>query len=135
MEARFIATQYGTYDKIQWIGINESGIQPLCDKVLILPDQAVAKTQGGILMPDSVRDNSGAAATTGVMVARGPQAFAWDSSRRVQWTGDMPQPGCRVFFQKYAGQEYTGRDGLLYRLMDYESIAGMELSVDDRTEI
>lgn len=127
MEDRILSTVFGSYAARQWDGANLSGIQPLCDKVLVLPDQALQQV-GGIIIPDQAQENQGAAATTGVLVACGPQAFAYDSNRLVEWVGDRPQPGCRVYFQKYAGQEYTGADGQLYRLMDDRCVAGMEIA-------
>lgn len=126
MEDRVLDTQFGSYLRGEWTGLNLSGIQPLCDKVLVLPDEAAPQV-GSIVMPDQVQDNQGAAATTGILVARGPQAFAYDTGRFVKWEGERPEPGCRVFFQKYSGQEYMGVDGRMYRLMEDRSIAGMEI--------
>jgi chaperonin GroES len=126
MEDRFIPTQFGSYGMVQWTGRNESGIRAYCDKVIVLPDQVPGMTEGGIIIADSIKDTMGAAATTGILVSVGPQAFAYDSMRAVHWTGDRPQPGDRVYFQKYAGQIHTGRDGLEYRIMEDRSIAAGE---------
>ena len=125
MEERFIATQFGSFSMVQWSGSNTSGIRALCDKIVVLPDQAPDMI-GGIVIPEEARDRQGTAATTGVLVSVGPQAFAYDSQRLVHWVGDRPKAGDRVWFMKYAGQEYTGRDGLLYRVMEDRSIAGVE---------
>jgi chaperonin GroES len=121
----FFPTQFGTYMMVQWTGRNESRIRALCDMVLVLPDQP-ADMAGSIVIPDSVKETTGAAATTGVLISCGPQAFAYDSGRQVRWEGERPKPGDRIYFQKYAGQEHRGRDGLMYRLMVDKSIAGME---------
>ena len=131
MEERFILTQFGAFDKVEWSGTNTSGIRALCDKVLVLPDQAPDVTAGGIVMPDEIKGRQGTAATTGVLVSVGPQAFAYDSQRLVHWVGDRPKAGDRVYFMKYAGQEHTGRDGLLYRVMEDRSIAGVEEPLEE----
>ena len=131
MEERFIATQFGSFSMVQWSGSNTSGIRALCDKVLVLPDQAPDVTAGGIVMPDEIKGRQGTAATTGVLVSVGPQAFAYDSQRLVHWVGDRPKAGDRVYFMKYAGQEHTGRDGLLYRVMEDRSIAGVEEPLEE----
>lgn len=130
METRTLtlSTQFGTYDLVEWTGQNRSGIQPMCDKVLILPDQASGMV-GNIIIPDSILATLGAAAMTGVLVALGDQAFAYDSRRLTRWQGERPSVGSRVWFAKFAGEEYTGKDGLLYRVMEDRSLAGFEIDV------
>lgn len=116
-----ITTQVGKYEMTDWVGYNASGMKALCDKVIVLPDQAQAMI-GGIHLPDASRENIGTGATTGILVSVGPQAFAWDSHGMHRWEGEKPQPGDRVFFQKYAGMEHVGADGQTYRIMEYRSI-------------
>lgn len=118
---KFIVTQFGTYTGAAWTGQNESGWEAACDKVLVLPDQAVDKI-GSIVMTDQNVENQGMAATTGIIVACGPQAFAFDSDRLVKWVGERPGPGWRVAFVKYSGQEHMGDDGKMYRMMQDRSI-------------
>jgi hypothetical protein len=62
-----------------------------------------------------------------VLVAVGPQAFGRAADGSL-WedVATKPKPGMRVCFERYAGQEYTGEDGQLYRVMDYRSIAGTQ---------
>lgn len=124
-----LTTQYGQYEQAAFDGVNRSGLMPLCDKVLVRCDPPAEVTKGGIIRTDDGLDKTGLAAITGVLVAVGPQAFAYDSHRLVHWEGERPKPGDRVWFQKYAGFEYTGRDGLLYRVMEDRSIAGIEIEV------
>jgi len=126
-----LTTQFGQYDVAAFDGTNHSGLQPLCDKVLVLCDRAAPETEGGILLPDTSRESTTMAAITGVLIAAGPQAFAYDSHRLVHWEGARPQPGDRVFFQKYAGFEYFGRDGQMYRIMEDRQIAAIETPADD----
>ena len=127
LEPKILTTQFGQYDLAPWAGDNTSGLQPLCEKVLVMCDQASPMTAGGIILSDETREKTGFAATSGVLVAVGDQAFAYDADRLVHWAGKRPSPGTRVIFQKYAGLEYTGRDGLLYRVMQDKQIAAMEI--------
>jgi co-chaperonin GroES (HSP10) len=126
---RLIITQFGQY-RAQYDGENRSGLQPICDLVLVLCDQAADMTSGGIHIPDDVREKMGYAATTGVVVAVGPQAFAYDSRRMVFWEGERPKQGDRVVFKKYSGIEYDGRDGMMYRLMEDRCIGAIELPIE-----
>jgi co-chaperonin GroES (HSP10) len=123
---RFIPTQFGSYSMVEWSGSNTSGLRALCDKVVVFPDQVPNMTEGGIIFPDSIKESLGASATTGILVSVGPQAFAYDSDRLVKWVGERPKAGDRVYFQKYVGQEHSGRDGMLYRIMQDKSIACIE---------
>jgi chaperonin GroES len=122
MKERILKTHHGQYELAEWNGTNESGYEPVCDKVLVLPDKVMEKTKGGILMPDVTGDQQQVAAVTGIVVAVGPQAFAYDSDRLVKWEGWRPQPGDRIAFQRYAGDEYPGLDGQTYRIMQDRSV-------------
>lgn len=128
-----VLTQFGEYLRAPWDGKNRSRIRPCCDKVVVLVDQ-IADTAGSIILPDNIKDRTGLAATTGVLVAAGPQAFAYDTHRLVRWEAERPQPGDRVFFQKFAGEVYTGRDGLSYRLMEDRCIGGIEIADEEGAE-
>jgi hypothetical protein len=78
---RILTTVHGIYTAREWDGENHSKIKPVCDKVVILVDQAVTQTQGGILMTDQGQENQTLASTTGILVATGPQAFGWFAGR------------------------------------------------------
>lgn len=124
---RVITTEAGQFVEALWNGTNEAGWGPLCDKVLILVDEAASKTAGGIIRTDEGKELTSLSATTGILVAAGPQAFAYDSQRLTQWVGERPVPGSRVAFQKYSGETYTGDDGRLYRIMEDRSVAMVRL--------
>ena len=122
MKDRILKTHHGQYELAEWNGVNESGYEPVCDKVLVLPDKVMEKTKGGIIITDVQGDQQQVAAVTGIVIAAGPQAFAYDSDRLVKWDGWRPAPGDRVAFQRYAGDEYPGLDGQTYRIMQDRSI-------------
>jgi len=114
MKDRVLTSQHGQFELREWDGQNRSGIEPWGDKVLVLVDAALAKTAGGILLPDDQRDRQTLSSTTGVMIALGSDAFP----------GQGRPVGSRVCFERYAGNEYAGMDGELYRLVSARSIGG-----------
>lgn len=128
-DVTYVDTQFGQFEYVQWSGKNESGMIALCDRIVVLPDQASALV-GSIIIPDQIKDHVGQAATTGVMVSAGPQAFAYDRDRLVKWEGERPKPGTRIFFEKYAGQEYIGLDGNMYRVMSDRSVGAMVAPIE-----
>jgi chaperonin GroES len=127
MKDRILTTKHGQFERAAWSGVNESGIVPLCDKVVVLVDMAVEKTKGGIILTEVSSDVQSLSSVTGVLIAIGPLAFMYDSDRIVRWEGERPQPGARVYFEKYAGQEYEGLDGKMYRVMKDRQIGGLQV--------
>ena len=125
-EDRVLKTKFGQFQMEPWDGENHSGIDPVCDKVVVRIDAAMGQTRGGIMITDSSVENQAMACITGVLVAIGPHAFEWDSDRAHPWEKGKPEVGMRVLFQKYSGQEYPGLDGNLYRVMQDRVIAGTQ---------
>lgn len=123
-EDRVLATEHGHYDLRAWDGLNRSGITPLSDKVLVLCDEGMSTSRGGLIITDQSVARQTLASTTGIAVAMGPMAFLWDADRSFEWKGERPEPGMRIMFQRFAGQEYTGKDGRLYRLIQDRQIGG-----------
>lgn len=96
---------------------------PLGKHVLVKMDECASTSSGGVHLPIDMKDKMTEAAVTGVLVRVGPEAFRlFDDGTR--WTAETPQPGVRVCIQKYAGELVRGRDGALYRAMDYRCIIG-----------
>lgn len=99
--------------------MNTSGINPLDVKVLVRPEAAEEKTAGGIIIPDTTRDQKDYAATRGHLLAKGPNAFAdWGQ-------GNAPIDGARVLFAQYAGKRFKGDDGESYIVMNDEDVIGV----------
>lgn len=111
---------------VLWNGINESGWQPIDDKVLILPDEVFDQTTGGIHLPGDVQEKQQMAVEYGTLIALGPAAYALSGDRVRVWVevpedgpaNPKPKPGDRVFMERYAGALLTGDDGRTYRLAD-----------------
>lgn len=126
MTPKLFTTPIGQYTAVIWNGTNESGIIPIGDRVLILPD-ASAEQIGSIMLTDTKKDHTGRAAETGVIVGIGDGAWAYNSDRSRAFAGTKPTVGQRVFFERYAGSEQTGDDGRVYRLMDDKCIGGVRV--------
>jgi chaperonin GroES len=73
-------------------------VDPLDDRVLIKPLDALTQTKGGILLPDQAREKP----SEGVIVSVGP-------GKRAAATGELIPPrvaeGDTVIYSKYAGTE------------------------------
>ena len=131
MKDRVLTTLVGTYKETEWWGRNTAGFDPIGDMVLVLPDEAVTITTGGILMPDQVTDQNTMAAESGTLVALGEGAFRFTADGR-PWVGPRPQVGDRVRMQRYSGQLQAGKDKHAYRLMTDRCIGAIEVaSVDE----
>jgi co-chaperonin GroES (HSP10) len=106
-----------------WDGKPTHGIKVFGKAVLVLMDECSEKTSGGVLLPPDKIEALNAGAESGVLVAISPGAFLLNEDM-TPWTGDKPQLGDRIYISKYSGQEIRGKDGRMYRLMDYACIGG-----------
>lgn len=122
-------TDVAVYRIVHFEGENYSGIEPIGDRVLILPDQATEKSLGGAFLDPQTVEHFTEASETGVIVACGPDAFLWNADRTRRWEGEKPKPGDRVAFERYAGQKHHSWDGQIYRLVDDKTIGAREKEV------
>lgn len=126
MQPKLIKTQHAEYVKAEYSGTNESGVRPIGDRVLILPDEAAEKTTGNVMLPQATVERGSMAAETGVLVELGDGAFVWNSDRSRPFAGTKPKVGERIIFEKYAGQLMIGKDGRFYRLADDKTIGAVD---------
>jgi len=91
--------------------MNESGIYPVGNRVLVLPDVIEEKTEGGIFIPDQISERHGMAQTLGILVDLGADSF--DGYKE-----NFATPGDRVCFAKYGGLSVRGKDGKQYRIIN-----------------
>lgn len=107
---------------------NTSGIYPCGSRVLIKPDEIERKTEGGIIIADTIAERHAMAQTTGYLVAIGPDAFIHKVEREgikkkvVGYSEPFAKEGDRICFAKYGGLMLTGKDGYEYRVMNDEDI-------------
>ena len=83
-------------------------IDPLSDRVVVMPEDAEEKTASGIILPDTAQEKP----QMGKIVAAGPGKVA-DSGNVVKMT---VQKGDKVLYGKYSGSEVT-LDGTEYVIM------------------
>jgi len=99
---------------------------PVEYKVLIKPDPAEQVTQGGIIIPDTLRDRNQIAQDRGVLVEVGGNAFE-------DFKGVQPEIGDVVLFSKYAG--YTLRQNREeYRVCNDKDVTMVLLDSEEKAE-
>lgn len=125
ISGRLITGDQREFALADWDGKNHSGYLPLDDKVLVLMDEHVSITSGGIHIPDTASERQSAAGETGVVVALGPAAFVLDDDARRAWIGHRPEPGDRIYIERYSGQLLQGRDGRTYRLLSQRCVGAV----------
>lgn len=117
-------TRLGQFEAAEWKGENLSGINPIGDQVLVLPDKAPDKTSGGVFV-GHLAETQSLAAESGVLVAVGDGAWSWNMDRTRRFEGNKPKIGDRVCFVRYSGTEAIGDDGETYRICSDSSITGI----------
>lgn len=125
MQKKILKFDQVEYEPEEWAGKDESGINPIGDRVLILPDKVKSKTSGGVYITDDLTMRHNLGATTGTVIALGDDAYTWNSDRTRPWSGSKPQIGQRVYFERYAGVIYPGDDGKAYRVVDDKCIGAV----------
>lgn len=110
----------------EYIEGNPSGIQPVEDKLLVLPD-IPNKMIRGFYKPDTTQYQERMAQVRGLLIAIGGNCFE-------DWDEPIPRVGDRVMLMKYAGVfDLEGADGRSYQLITARDITGI-LIVDFRVE-
>lgn len=102
--------------------MNATGIRPQSSRILIEPNRADEKTEGGLFLPTEVQTKDGHAQTKGRIVELGPEAFD-------DYGGEAPKAGDMVYFNRYAGANTTikGNDDLDYWIIqDGDILATIE---------
>jgi len=89
--------------------MNNSGIHPAGERILIKPEEVEKTSEGGIILIDEYTDKQGMAQVFGTLVAAGVDAWT-DYEKPFAAVGD------RVLFAKYGGLQVVGKDGVSYRL-------------------
>lgn len=102
--------------------MNNSGIEPLDQRVLVRPDPVEEVTKGGIFLPDSVQEKKKYEVVKATLIAAG--MCAWSEAKAMRGFV-APEPGARVIISKYGGALMKGDDGEDYRLMNDEDVAAV----------
>jgi chaperonin GroES len=103
---------------------NPSGINPVEYKCLVSPIAVDEKSKGGIILPDEHKDRVQFAQMEGVLVAVSPLAFTY--ADKADWgDAEMPKPGDKILFAKFAGVAIKGKDGKDYRIVNDKDISAV----------
>lgn len=129
-----LVTPLGEYLPRDWDGYNTSGLQPTGDCVLILPDQPLEKSSGGVWLLDEYVERIAAAAESGTIIAIGSGAWFWNQDRTRRYEGMKYKVGDGCRFTRYAGQLHHGLDGLIYRIVSDKEIGGLAIPLPDSHE-
>ena len=92
-------------------------IIPIGTRLWIETDVVEEKTEGGIFLPDSVRDQQSVAATRGKILAMGDDAFC-----ELEEGSNTPEVGDRVIMARYAGLELENEN---QRLVEDDDIVAV----------
>ena len=101
--------------------------QPVGYRLLVIPYYMKAKTTGGIIIPDKVRDRESFATVAAYVVKVGPDAYK-DSQKFP--TGPWCEEGSWVLMGRYAGNRFKV-DGLEVRLINDDNIIATILDPAD----
>jgi co-chaperonin GroES (HSP10) len=118
--------------------MNNSGIYPAGNRVLILADQIDDGLNTDMIeLPADVKDKYQSAVASGEVIAVGPDAFEHTTERTYRaidgtmklvevskkgYSEPFAVVGDRISFAKYAGQKYTGKDDKRYLVINDEDI-------------
>lgn len=97
------------------------GLKPTGYNVLVALDVLEEKTAGGIILPGQHKEREDSASERGRLVDASPMAFMggdWGAA-------EAPPIGAEVLFQRYAGNQFEGRDGKKYRVMADTELKGV----------
>jgi len=101
---------------------NKSGITPLGFKVLIRIQEMEEKTEGGIIIPDIIKEKEDAASQVATIVDYGSAAFTIGVGDLPKEWDVVPKVGAKVILNRYAGITIEGKDKKEYRLINDKEI-------------
>jgi len=84
------------------VNLKKLGVEVYEDRVIVKPEEALTKTAGGIIIPDTAKEKP----SKGTIVAVGPGKHAEQTGVFVPVPESM-KPGTVVLYGKHAGTEVT----------------------------
>jgi co-chaperonin GroES (HSP10) len=101
------------------------GLELTGDRILIRPPKKEEKTAGGIVLVANTLEREERAATTGVLIAVGPEAMAHKNMKGVV-IGD------NLFYARYAGDNVPfTKNGVTYKVMNAADVVGKLQEIPD----
>lgn len=107
--------------------INTSGYSVPEYRILILPDVVEEKTAGGIIIPDSTKDDLQGAKTLATIIDIGEKAFDQGTNRK--WK-KKPKVGDKILIPSYEGYRLSKdqtKDGKEYRIILDRNILAIQI--------
>lgn len=104
--------------------MNESGLYPIEDRVLLKVIEVEKKSAGGIVLAQSTVDAEDMASVHGTYITGGEEGMTRLAKHGIQ-------PGDLVLHAKYAGMPYIGKDGNRYRVMNASDVVAKSEGVFD----
>lgn len=116
-------------------GENTSGVIPMQYKILVKVETAPERTKGGLIIPDTSKDNMQFEVTRGQIVAIGPAAFS-DADQYPEGT-PRPQLGDEIWFDKHSGTQMKDKTGrrVVWRVIEDTDITGLVVRDADAKEL
>jgi co-chaperonin GroES (HSP10) len=128
--------------------LNESGIYPAGNRVLVFVDQIEEKVKDTVieLLADTIEAQQSSNAS-GVVIAIGPDAFQHVTEKKYRnidgelrlaevskrgYSQPFAVPGDRISFAKFAGMKYLGKDNKRYLVINDEDIT---CKLDEEVEL
>jgi chaperonin GroES len=103
------------------------GIRPVEYNVIVAPVPSTEEGGegakiGSIFIPDEAKETLDLAMQVGRIIDQSPLAYSYD-----KWpdTSLQPQIGQVVWFARYAGKEFEGADGKMYRILKDKDIGAV----------
>ena len=96
---------------------NESGIYPVDCRVVVRPETLEEVTEGGIVIPDNIRERQDMGSIKATIVAVGSQSF-----ENIKNPDARPKVGSIVSIAKYAGYRMQGKDDVEYRIINDDDV-------------
>ena len=119
-----------TSEVVDLVFENNSGIQPVDMRVLVLPIKTETVTEGGIVLTQQTTEMEDRGHVKARLVAVGAQSF-----EDIKSVGHRPKAGSIVSIAKYAGYLITGKDGKEYRIInDTDVVAVLDGDFDIRSK-
>ena len=90
----------------------------LSGRILVLPDEPLKASKGGILIPETARAKERPSAGKVIAVAKEPHRFESGASVPVE-----VKPGDHILFGRYAGNEFLDKDtGVEYKILAHNDV-------------